>query len=55
MVLLEILGEEVLVDEEKIFFYFDELLRDVIEKLSVEEIISVVVLIKNIFEGNFEV
>lgn len=55
MASLETLGEEVSADEEKISPHFDELLRDVTEKLSAEEITSVVASIKNTFEGNFEV
>ena len=55
MASLETLGEEVSVDKETISPHLDRLLRDVTEKLSAEEISSVVASIKNTFEGNAEV
>ena len=55
MASLETMGEEVSADKEKISPHLDELLRDVTEELSAEEITSVVASTKNTFEGNFEV
>ena len=55
MASLETLGEEVSADKETISPHLDKLLRDVTEKLSAEEISSVVASIKNTFEGNAEV
>ena len=54
MASLETLGEEVSASKEKISPHLDELLRDVTEELSAEEISSVVSSIKNTFKGNFE-
>ena len=55
MASLETMSEEVSAYKEKISPHLDELLRDVTEELSAEEITSVVASIKNTFEGNFEV